>query len=84
MDKPTKGKWQTTHKEIFDELYDKYIDMKPKARKWTIYEDMKQLFDNDADLCIFIKNNCFRRWRNVVVRRQRFARKNITNIPSVL
>ncbi len=30
-----------TRKQIFDELYDKYLYMKPKKRKQTIYTDMK-------------------------------------------
>lgn len=65
----------TTKKEIFDELYDKYLYLKPKERKQAVYSDMQPLFANETDLEYFIETNCFRRWRNVVVRRQRFARK---------
>ncbi len=36
---------------------------------------MQQFFADEKDLEAFIEENCFRRWRNVVVRRQRFARK---------
>lgn len=72
---PTKSVQRMTRKEIFDNLYDSYLDMKPKARKRKIYEDMKPLFEKEYDLRTFIEDNCFRRWRNVVVRRLRFVRK---------
>lgn len=72
-DKPKKKRM--TRKQIFDELYDKYLYMKPKERKKAIYADMKPLFKNESDLRIFIEDNCSRRWRNLVIRRQRFARK---------
>lgn len=64
-----------TRKQIFDELYDKYLYMKPKERKKAIYTDMKSLFKNESGLQIFIEDNCSRRWLNLIVRRQRFARK---------
>ncbi len=65
----------TTYKEIFNDLYDKYLYLKLKDRKQAIYTDMKPLFHNETDLQIFIDENCFRRFRNLIVRRQRFARK---------
>ncbi len=65
----------TTYKEIFNDLYDKYLYLKPKERKQAICTDMKPLFHNETDLQIFIDENCFRRFRNLIVRRQRFARK---------
>lgn len=65
----------TTRKALFDELYDKYLYLKPKERKQAIYTDMKGLFHNETDLQIFIDENWFRRWRNLILRRQRFARK---------
>jgi len=65
----------TTRKELFDELYDKYLYMKPKERKKAIYADMQPLFATETDLEYFVETNCFRRWRNVVIRRQRFVRK---------
>lgn len=74
-DSPTSEVKHTTRKALFDELYDKYLYLKPKERKQTIYTDMKPLFNNESDLQIFIDENCFRRWRNLISRRQRFARK---------
>ncbi len=74
-DEPKSEVKHTTYKEIFNDLYDKYLYLKPKERKQAIYADMKPLFHNESDLQIFIDENCFRRWRNLIVRRQRFARK---------
>lgn len=65
----------TTRKELFDELYEKYLYLKPKERKKAIYADMQPLFKNETDLEMFVEENCSRRWRNIIVRRQRFARK---------
>lgn len=75
IDEPETSVRQMTLKEIFDNLYDGYLSLKPKERKRAIYEDMQPLFNSEKDLEIFVENNCFRRWRNIVVRRQRFARK---------
>lgn len=66
---------RTTCKQIFDELYEKYLDQKPKARKQAIYKDMQPLFKSEEELQLFVDNHWYRRWRNLVVRRQRFARK---------
>ena len=74
-DEPKNDVRHLTRKEIFDELYDKYLYMKPKESKQTIYEEMEALFDSEENLQTFIEDNCFRRWRNIVVRRQRFVRK---------
>lgn len=64
-----------TRKQIFDELYDKYLSLKPKEREKAITDDMRPLFKTEEALQSFIEENCHRRWRNVVVRRERFARK---------
>lgn len=64
-----------TRKQLFDELYDKYIYLKPKERRQAICADMKDLFQSEMDLETFIDKHCNRRWRNLVVRRQRFTRK---------
>ncbi len=75
INEPKQEVKHTTRKALFDELYDKYLYMKPKERKQAIYTDMKELFNHENDLQIFIDENCFRRWRNLISRRQRFARK---------
>lgn len=74
-DEPAKNMKCTTRKQLFDELYDKYLSMKPKERKTAITEDMRLLFKSETALISFIDENCHRRWRNVVERRKRFARK---------
>ena len=72
---PEKNTRRVTRKALFDELYDKYLYMKPTERRQAIYEDMRQLFKDEQELSAFIEENCFRRWRNIVERRKRFARK---------
>ncbi len=74
-DEPKKVIRRMTRKQIFDELYDKYLPLKPKARKQAILNDMRPLFETEDALKYFVEENCARRWRNLVVRRQRFARK---------
>ncbi len=74
-DEPKTNVRQMTRKQIFDNLYNQYLTIKPKERKQAIYEDMRPFFADEKDLQTFIEENCFRRWRNVIVRRQRFARK---------
>ena len=74
-DEPKKVIRHTTRKQIFDELYEKYLYLKPKERKQAILNDMRPLFANEDALKLFVDDNCLRRWRNLVVRRQRFARK---------
>ncbi len=74
-DEPKRIIRHTTRKQIFDELYEKYLYLKPRERKQAILNDMRPLFENEDALKVFVDDNCLRRWRNLVVRRQRFARK---------
>lgn len=74
-DEPEKNVKHTTRKQVFDEFYDRYLYLKPKERKKAITEDMRPLFKTETALISFIDENCRRRWRNVVERRKRFARK---------
>lgn len=74
-DEPNKSIRRMTRKQIFDGLYDKYLCLKPKERKKAITEDMRAIFKTENALQSFIDENCYRRWRNLVTRRQRFARK---------
>ncbi len=64
-----------TRKQVFDELYNKYLHLKPKERKTAITEDMRSLFKTEEAFLSFVEEHCHRRWRNVVERRKRFARK---------
>lgn len=74
-DEPKKSVRSTTRKELFDELYDKYAYLKPKERKKAVYADIQPIFKDETELEIFMEENSYRRWRNVVERRKRFARK---------
>ncbi len=65
----------TTHKEIFDELYDKYSDLKPYERKKAIYADMLPLFKNEKLAKDFIDVHWKRKRRNNYVKKQRFEYK---------
>jgi len=74
-DKPKTNIKHTTRKQVFDDLYDKYLYLKPKERKKAVTDDMRPLFKTETALQSFIDENCQRRWRNIVERRKRFARK---------
>ncbi len=65
----------TTHKQIFDELYQKYIDLKPHIRKQTILKDMLSLFSSEEQAKAFVDEQWKRKRRNLYVRRQRFEYK---------
>lgn len=65
----------TTRKQIFEELYSKYINLSKAERKAAILKDMLPLFKNAEAAELFVKDNLDRKHRNVIVRRMRFARK---------
>ncbi len=65
----------TTLKDIFDELYDKYSDLKPHIQKNAIIQDMLPLFQNEIDTKYFINEQWDRKRRNLYTRKQRFEYK---------
>ena len=69
-----------TKKEIFEELYAKYIDLKKTKRKKKIIDEMLKYFE-DYDSCFqFVMNNFERKQRNLICRRIRMTRKaNLAN-----
>ena len=71
---------QMTKKELFNELYSKYIDERKSQRKKLILKDMLPYFP-DKKLCeIFVHNNFERKQRNLICRRIRMCRKaNLAN-----
>ncbi|MGN0960925.1 MAG: hypothetical protein ACI4PF_01850, partial [Christensenellales bacterium] len=77
--KPPKVR-QLTKKELFNELYSKYIDYKKKERKKLIIQDMLPYFEN-KQLCVsFVNTNFERKQRNLICRRVRMCRKaNLAN-----
>lgn len=75
LTKPNNDVHITTHKQIFDELYQKCIDLKPHIRKQTILKDMSSLFSNEEHAKSFVDEQWKRKRRNLYVRRQRFEYK---------
>lgn len=74
-EKPLQKARQMTKKELFNELYSKYIDCKKKERKKLIIQDMLQYFEN-KELCVsFVNTNFDRKQRNLICRRVRMVRK---------
>ncbi|MCM1532386.1 MAG: hypothetical protein NC114_08965 [Ruminococcus flavefaciens] len=68
-------KRRTTRKQIFEELYAKYIGYSRKARIKAIYDDMLPLFKT-ADACKdYVESNADRKRKNLIRRRMRFVRK---------
>ncbi len=65
----------TTHKEIFDELYDKYGELKPHLHKRTIYKAMLPLFKDEQTAKYFTDEHWRRKRRNNYVKKQRFEYK---------
>ncbi len=64
-----------TKKELFDELYTKYIDLRKNERKKRISEDMAEYFDTPQQADAFIAENFERKQRNLICRRIRMSRK---------
>jgi len=77
--KPKKVK-QMTKKELFEELYKKYIDLRKSQRKKQIIEDMLPYFENETYCKNFVQVNMDRKQRNLICRRVRMIRKaNLVN-----
>lgn len=66
---------KATKKEIFEELYDKYRDLKKREKKRKIYEAMKVYFSDKERAAEYVEANFRRKRRNLVLRRLRLTRK---------
>ena len=66
---------KVTRKQIFEELYQKYLDLSRSEKIAAIYEDMRPLFKSDAGAESFVNSNYERKERNLIARRVRFVRK---------
>lgn len=64
-----------THKELFEELYQKNIDLTRKAQKKAICEGMLPYFNKREDCEIFVATNIDRKIRNLICRKVRMVRK---------
>ena len=73
--KALSGPFMTTFKELFDELYDKYSNLKPHEQKRAIFNDIVALFADNNAAEEFTDINWRRKRRNLYVRRKRFEYK---------
>ena len=70
----------TTKKQLFDDLYMKYIDLKKRERKQKILNEMQSYFETYDKAKEFIEINFERKLRNLICRRIRMTRKaNLAN-----
>ena len=69
-----------TKKELFEELYTKYINLKRKDRKKKIIEEMRPHFDKPEHCESYVQIHFDRKQRNLICRRIRMCRKaNLAN-----
>ncbi len=66
---------QITKRALFDELYQKYLNKKPKVRREKLIAEMKQHFPTVGRAVEFVDDNIERRKRNLISRRVRLYRK---------
>lgn len=71
----TQRERKLTRKELFDELYIKYIDLRKNERKKKIIEIMMPYFSNSEYCENFVTRNFERKQRNLICRRVRMCRK---------
>ena len=64
-----------TKKELFNELYDKFWDLRKNDRKKKIIELMLPYFESDEECRYFVSENFERQRRNLICRRVRMVRK---------
>ena len=73
--KSTKKVKRITRKEIFEELYLKYSNLKKKVKKKKILEEMKPLFKYEELAEKYVEDQFARKERNLICRRVRMNRK---------
>lgn len=77
--KPKKER-KLTKKELFNELYAKYIDSTRRQRQKLIVKDMLAYFENSMECENFVQIQMERKQRNLICRRVRMIRKaNLVN-----
>ncbi len=65
----------TTKKQLFEELYSKYINLCKSERQDMILKEMQPYFDNQEQAKEYVRWNMERKYRNLVCRRIRMTRK---------
>ena len=73
--KTTQNVKRITRKEIFEELYVKYSNLKKKVKKKKILEEMKHLFKFEELAEKYVQEQFERKERNLICRRVRMNRK---------
>lgn len=64
-----------TKRELFDELYNEYLDLPKKERALKIMDGLFPYFDSVEQLKWYVDLGMERRYRNIVARRVRMVRK---------
>jgi len=64
-----------TKKQLFEDLYVKYIDLRKKERQRKIEQEMQPYFDTQEQAKEYVRWNMERKYRNLVCRRVRMTRK---------
>lgn len=75
QEKTQKNVKRITRKEIFEELYVKYSNLKKKVKKKKILEEMKPLFKFEEMAEKYVEEQFERKERNLICRRVRMNRK---------
>jgi len=66
---------QITKKELFESLYQKYLNCSRAERKKKIIQDMQPYFDDEKKCLDYVSLNIDRKLRNLICRRIRMCRK---------
>ncbi len=64
-----------TKKQLFEELYAKFIDLRKRERQDRILKEMLPYFNNEEQAKEYVRWNMERKQRNIICRRVRMARK---------
>ena len=64
-----------TKKDLFDKLYDRYIELPRSKRKEAVLADMLPYFKNESSARLYVDGQFERKQRNLISRRMRLARK---------
>ena len=64
-----------TKKNLFDKLYDRYIELPRSKRKESVLADMLPYFKNESNARMYVDGQFERKQRNLISRRMRLARK---------
>lgn len=64
-----------TKKELFDKLYDEYIELPRSKRKEAVIAEMLPYFKSESSARMYVDSQFERKQRNLISRRMRLARK---------